>query len=148
MEKFLEKKRLFKENHKVKYFFRELWYDCTCRLWYKITNAKDEVKWAWQRVFRGYDDTAYWGLYSYLTDIALPVLKWYKTNAHGIPSMVCIEKEPMELSQKRWNNILDKMIFSFEIIKKDENLIEPKEVQVRVDEGLVLFAKYFQCLWD
>ena len=115
---------------------------------HKIGDYRREVKWAWQRVFRGYDDTAYWGLYNYLTDIALPVLKWYRKNAHGVPGMVCKDKEPMEKSVERWNKILDKMIYAFQVIKDDENFIEPKEVQKKVDEGLKLFAKYYQTLWD
>lgn len=115
---------------------------------YKLGDWKREIKWAWQRAFRGYDDTAYWGLYHYIAKIAMPVLKEYRFNGHGVPGMVCEKDEPMEKSIERWNGILDKMIYAFDVIIKDENFIEPVEVQERVDEGLKLFAKYFQTLWD
>lgn len=149
MEDYFKKEKEFKKNHKVKYFLRELYYNCTYRLWYKITNIKDEIKWAWQRVFTGYDVTASWGLDNYLTDIALPVLKGYRSgdNKSGIPSMVCRKNESLKKSQKRWNGILDKMILSFEHIKKDV-LIPGKKVEKEIQDGLKLFAKYFRTLWD
>lgn len=148
MEEYFKKEREFEMNHKVLYFLRELYYNCTCRLWYKITNAKDEVKWAWQRVFRGYDVTASWALYAYITDIVLPVLKGYRNGDKcGIPSIVCKENESLDKSQERWNKILDKMILSFEHIQKDE-LITDKKVDKEIQDGLKLFAKYFRTLWD
>ena len=148
MENFLAREKEFEINHKVLYFLRELYYDCTYRLWSKITDMKYEVKWAWQRVFRGYDDTAYWGLYSYTTDIILPVLKDYRGGGKvGVPAMICREKESLEKSQERWKNILDKMILSFTHIKKDE-LNQDSKVEKEIQDGLKLFAKYFRTLWD
>jgi hypothetical protein len=39
-----------------------------------MNNILNEIKWAWQRVFRGYDDTIYWGFDGYLEQI-IPALK-------------------------------------------------------------------------
>ena len=36
--------------------------------WYSISILCDRIKFAWQRAVRGYDDTAYWGLDSYITE--------------------------------------------------------------------------------
>ena len=44
----------------------------------RLDNLKNEIKWGFQRMFRGYDDTAKWGLDTYLGDIALPVLKYLR----------------------------------------------------------------------
>ena len=46
----------------------------------------------------------------------------------------------------KWDNIMDKMIYSFECIMQDNNLeIEDWD---RVQEGLDLFAKHYTSLWD
>jgi len=52
---------------------------------------------------------------------------------------------------KNWNKILDKMILAFELIIKDEeNFISKNREKItkRIDEGLRLFGKFFQHLWD
>lgn len=148
MEDYFKKEKEFKENHKVRYFLREAYYECTYRTWRRIVDCKDEVKWAFQRAFRGYDNTAYWSLYSYLTNIALPVLRDYRKNKHGIPSMVMRKGESFKKSEERWNEILDKMIYAFQVIKEDRSYINPPEVDKKVQEGLKLFGKYYQTLWD
>lgn len=40
----------------------------------KLRDIKLEIKWAWQRVFRGYDDRIYWGFDYHLTKI-IPAIK-------------------------------------------------------------------------
>lgn len=54
-------------------------------------------------------------------------------------------------SSEEWEEILDKMIYSFEyIIKKDDLYLSVKEERIemkKADEGLKLFAKYYQDLW-
>ena len=65
-------------------------------------------------------------------------------------------------SEKRWNYILDEMIFAFEKIKDDEwdleiyerhrgwtdeAFAERKAIQERINNGLRLFGKYYQSLW-
>lgn len=148
IQDFFKKEKEFKQNHKVQYFFRELWYEFRYRIIRRIRDAKMEVVWAYQRVFKGYDRTAHWGLYNYLTNIALPVLKDYRENMHGVPGIVCRKGEPLSKSVERWEQILDKMIYSFQAIHDDENFINPPDVEKKIQEGLKLFAKYFRTLWD
>ncbi len=65
-------------------------------------------------------------------------------------------------SEKRWNYILDEMIFAFEKIKDDEwdleiyerhrgwideAFAEREAIQKRINNGLRLFGKYYQSLW-
>jgi hypothetical protein len=51
---------------------------------------------------------------------------------------------------KKWNIVLDKMILAFELIIKDDwsNVKMIEKNQKKIDEGLKLFSKYFQSLWD
>jgi len=51
----------------------------------------------------------------------------------------------------RWNWVMDEMIFAFEFIVDDDNRYSHnfnQEVEDRVANGLRLFGKYYQGLWD
>ena len=112
------------------------------------------IKHGFQRMFRGYDDTAYWGLYHYIARIALPVLRHYKAQKTGVPAGLGLDYPNMTFSNQRrkWESILGKMITSFELILDDEyyslNTKERKKHSKQVTEGLELFAKYYENLWE
>lgn len=61
-------------------------------------------------------------------------------------------------AQDRWDYVINEMIFSFTAIKEDypfsieeldfgKDRLKIKEMQDRIDNGLVLFGKYFRNLW-
>ena len=73
---------------------------------------------------------------------------------YGTPGCLCYDENekqlPSEESSKRWIEILDKMIWSFKSIIIEPTWNTPEELQeinAKIDEGLHLFADYFQCLW-
>lgn len=118
------------------------------------------IKWAYQRVFRGYDDTVAWSIDYYLNGIMPSVLRQLKENKHGTPMTVFPtgdeytdeDGNPTEaaskVAQKRWDEILDKIIAGFEA---NAQLLEsPKqEEQNRIwEEGSKLFIKHYNSLWD
>lgn len=90
-----------------------------------------------------------WDLNVTLAKYILPRLQKYKEiNQYGYP----IGLESLE----EWHEIIDKMIYAFDLVVNDncnslksENCIEvitkQKELQ---EEGLRLFAEYFNSLWD
>jgi hypothetical protein len=102
-----------------------------------------------------------------LAMIIKPVLEAHKATKQGIPGFVFSpehfdEKTPewrkIELEKEsadKWNEILDKMIFSFDTdLHFDlENQIsdfqseEFKQLQERILEGRRLFAEHFEALW-
>lgn len=57
-------------------------------------------------------------------------------------------------AEKRWNWVLDEMIWSFEQLAtdKEEKFIEDKEERDKYEEklqkGFDLFGKYYQAMWD
>lgn len=69
-----------------------------------------------------------------LASVIAPALKKYQKDSVS---------HPAGLSPKRWKEIIDKMIYSFEKISVDELFDTDKEI----DKGLRLFAKYFRQLW-
>lgn len=94
-----------------------------------------------------------WGMDSTLALIILPMLKQLKATQHG---------HPIELTDKQWHKIMDKMIWSFECVSSDTGFhgFEFKgdytkatsrryhKHMEKVQEGLDLFGKYYMNLWD
>lgn len=171
---------------------------------HKIETFFCNIKYFFQKVFRKHhtSDLELWNLYSHIAKIILPKLKTFrKMKKNGYPAIFSeYEDDNWESKNKydeyiasgkliggglkKWNEILDEMIFAFEYIlykdsddhnteylkkkygdwteKKPENLKKLKclnyeyyydekldaKLQKRCDEGLILFAKHFQSMWD
>lgn len=99
------------------------------------------IKFAFQRMFRGYDDTAKWALNDYIADIAIPMLKHLVKNGVG---------NPVSTTDKQWKADLRKMIKGFEAYKKIQYSANPNfsKLDKIQTEGLRLFAENFSSLWD
>lgn len=107
-----------------------------------------------------------WNLDITIANFVVPRLKEFKEKTDGYPG-----RDDMDTPEK-WDEALDKMILAFEyVVNWDEWWIDnpnydyfntsPKEKerirkamckererrQAAIDEGLQLFAKYFQSLW-
>jgi hypothetical protein len=108
-----------------------------------------EIKYGFQRMFRGYDDKMLWGTYYEISKIMIEVLKWNKEHKQGYGY---IEELGIDASiedlEKKWNEIYDRMIVGFKIIIDDERLIPLPEDEAKIKDALELFAKYFRNLWD
>ena len=99
-----------------------------------------------------------WNLDITFAEFAIPRLKKFKQDNNITPWCRHIDEDRF-LTDVEWDIILDKMIRSFEYAKKDvddiygydakgEELLQNcKEYQATIQEGLQLFALYFQDLW-
>jgi hypothetical protein len=105
-----------------------------------------------------------------LSLIILPCLIQLKNSQQGIPILNKSDTDPNQMSfdfeedveslyyeknTAEWNEILDKMIWSFQQLAFDrENNIFKLDADARVlyddriQEGLDLFSKYYRALWD
>lgn len=83
-----------------------------------------------------------WGLYDTLAKYILPRLhKFKEVNVNSYPQGFS--------SIEEWHNTIDKMIWSFEIVIKDDWSTRDALADIkRYEEGMALFAKYFRDLWD
>ena len=95
-------------------------------------------EWSEQRQTLGFDDTETWSLKTTIAKFILPRLKHFKERHFDHPCDITFEK---------WNEILDKMIFSFEYYANDKLEIVSEENFEKVEEGIKLFARYFGDLW-
>jgi hypothetical protein len=104
-----------------------------------IRRIKYAIKFFFQRLFRGWDDSETWALDGSLAQIIAPRLKRFKqvNNCH-----------PDEFTEEEWDATIDKMIFAFEWASSEKkyNWIDTEEFK-RVEEGIALFAKYYFHLW-
>ena len=72
-------------------------------------------------------------------DITMALKSFKKCNINSYPADLDYIEE--------WHNIIDKMIYSFEIIANDD-IVTQMNRKKEIQEGLDLFAKYFMDLWD
>ena len=123
------------------------------------SDVESLTKYKNQRIERGFDDTETWNLDSTMAKFILPRLKRFKELHNGYPA---------NLTPEQYDLYLDKMIYAFEQLSdEDASMDELENVfgednfkigdssyagaernrDVTVEEGLQLFAEYFQSLW-
>ncbi len=117
--------------------WKKIWYP-VCR-WYEAFTYFFVRK--YQKVRYGFELNESWNLNIYTAKFILPRLVYLRLNLHGYPP---------GLSEKEWDVILDKMIYSFEMILLDnEECLElPNKIWDKIQDGLDLFGKYYLNLWD
>jgi hypothetical protein len=79
---------------------------------------------------------------------ALPILKDYMIFGSGYPAaMHDYEGVSVANCEKRWHDILIKIINSLQVVIDDSGDIADEDF-TEYQEGLVLFGKWFHHLWD
>jgi len=116
-----------------------------------FSNIKSQIKWAWQRVFRGYDDRWYWSLDGHLNWI-IPICVRKMKKGMGCPSSLYNKKNKRD-ECKEWHKILEKIAQGFEANEKifSKYLWKGKrfeKLDKKYKDGMKLFVKYFDNLWD
>lgn len=125
------------------------------RLGFKIKNLYYQVKYGFQRMFRGYDDTELFNMDMTFVDRYLKALKDFKKYHCG---------HPYELTPEQWNAVLDELIKHLTLMNEDNVIAELKngmpdsfepdyktvnEIQNKhKDEFFKLFSEWFYSLWD
>ena len=116
-----------------------------------ISNIKNETKFAYQRLFRGYDDRWYWSIKDELTPILIDCLEFYKKQ----------EEYPCNFKDKEeWNKIIETMIEGFKagrdldyVMYKDfensEDMVKEYNRLYKIkNKGMKLFAIHYSDLWN
>lgn len=110
-------------------------------------NPKDEryAKHRQQLKDRGFADSETWSLDSVICEFILPRLIRFREIHNGYP---------MGLTDDKWNDILDKMIFAFDwsLNCEEEKYIGLSKSDQKVNwdrykDGMQLFTEYFRHLW-
>jgi hypothetical protein len=96
--------------------------------WLIMEYAYRKIKHAWQRVFRGWDDTVIWSIDYYLAEKIPLWIRRLKEDKEGVPNMMFKEGDEivhedgrvfpsdksMERAEKEYDDILDKIAYGFE----------------------------------
>ena len=123
------------------------------RFWHNH-DWKEFIVYPFQRVYRGWDNRAVWGVDEWLCDKMTPILKQLKIKKRGYPA--CLN------SADEWSKILDQIILGFESYKKivDMSWVKVEDVgtqpykdkmaQLEHDYrvGMSYFRDYLGALWD
>ena len=96
---------------------------------------KRELKWAWQRVRRGYDDQIFWNFDHYLDYIIIKDLQWMLANRTGSPTL---EDWTEEDCHDSWTRVLEEMLHHF--MQSTEQYCG----EINEYEGTVDFNSYFE----
>lgn len=101
-------------------------------------NVYREVKFAYQRVVRGWDDRAVWSVDYWLDDKMPAILRKLKEDKHGVPSDMFDglpmndegyhDKPEFAIAEARWDAIVDKMIAGFEASKRVKDRLYEEEL--------------------
>jgi len=130
-----------------------------CHPWEVIDECLRQVKWAWQRVFRGWDDRVIWSIDGHISKL-LPIwLRELKIQRHGVPSMMFKEEdyidenynvtdETMKIRGKEYDEILEKIAKGLDIYHEDNWFTEDSDDYKIFSDSFDLLKKYFGTLWD
>jgi hypothetical protein len=108
-----------------------------------------ELRYAWQRAYRGYDDTDVFNLdINFLEKTYMLLVELKKTH-----NTLFVNPETKEcLSSEETDNVFDEIIESFRVaVENETNYIEfdsRKKYLSDRKRALDLFSKYFNQLWD
>jgi len=94
------------------------------------------VKFFWQRLTRGWDDSETWCLDAHLAKWLLPRLKRFKEVNCGYPP---------SLTSDKWDEKIDDIIFAMERVANEE-LMDTADHK-RYDKGIKAFSEYWRDLW-
>jgi len=109
--------------------------------WYFIQRRS---RFLWQKITRGWTDQDTWSLDYTIAKFSLPRIKRLKEIQNGFPS---------GLTEEKWDEILDKIIRSFQFVvnefegNEDYSLETIKHREKCMQDGCELFGKYFRNLW-
>jgi hypothetical protein len=128
------------EEHKAKETKLQKAYWSTYRFFKNVLDFPHDlyynIKYAYQRVIRGWSDRDTWSIDYHLSTIIPEMMRHLKKVKHGIPTK-CFEdpfsdtysKEAEEKAIAKWDEILDTIIYTFDTYKliSEHNLIMAKD---------------------
>ena len=124
------------------------------------------IKWAWQRVFRGWDDTVVWSIDTWLDETMPQLLEKLIETKHGTPAMYFpdtygengeysddIEKKASSDYETDLRMIIrgfkaSKEMDDLHFVNKEQFESRMKELQQEFEMGMYLLIKLYKTLWD
>ena len=139
------------------------WYHAHHMIEFVTYEVPHEIKWAWQRVFRGWDDRVVWSIDTHITDYMPTWLEQLKRDKMGIPLDMFVpedfeedgntKEEAEGPALERWISVLDQMIEGFKAAQLLQEYdysddFEYDNLNRSFQRGMKLFTENFFNLWD
>ena len=151
MEEFEKERKTLR--WKVKYYLRKLPNPIR-----KIKKYPRSIKFAYQRVTRGFSDRDAWNGDIYLAGQIAGISEWLVQNSHGIPASYAYQpdfNDPVEIMAERRDADYRKYIAVFREYAKNGHAFDQEwkdelggVLDSEIDDSLQWFAKHFLELWD
>ena len=106
---------------------------------HKLWRLRRSIKFFFQRLFRGFDDSIAWNFDYEFGKWAYPRFKRFREMHHGYPHNTTSEE---------WESILEDIEHAFSLIANEGYFDLGEEEADQVSKGLKLFVKWFDYLWD
>lgn len=126
---------------------------------FKTYGIKSNIKWAWQRMVRGFDDKAVWSVDYYLAQLIPLLIMELKENERGVPGQMFEEDDwdekkfqykegALEIAAEKWNSILDEIAEGFQdyVNLWDFDMGDALKSK-KFNRAFDLLREYFQNLW-
>lgn len=92
------------------------------RIWDRIKFHRHDLKFAWQRITKGYCDSDTWNLDHYYKQLLIDTLTYFKDNLHGAPVEYFNQDSENEEEQVAlWRNKLEEIITCFKDSQEPED---------------------------
>lgn len=142
----------------------------------KIRDIRSNIKYAYQRITKHYDDPSVWDFHSLHSKYVIDTLTELEDMVNGYPASIIKEKNNDDRNLKEWKNIIRKIRNGFEAAEKISNIEYMKEIKLKkpkkdifgrlsytsykydkqthkklqkeFEEGIDLMKKYYFSLWD
>jgi len=131
------------------------WHYVLTHPWVLVKESAHRIKWAWQRVFRGWDDRVVWGIDYYLSKHMPIWLRTLRDKKQGIPASFLGPDNDLDKAEERWDAALDAMIDGFDAAREIQDLgYSPLHEEVlatlqdRFARGFQVFKENYFSLWD
>jgi len=125
--------------------------------WLILFSWGEEFHWAWQRVFRGWDDRARWQFDMYIAKLISEIIPHYKTSI-GIPDFLFAPYphdenynysiEDQEDAKRRWHQILNDISEGFACYYSQITDLDGTKESIKFEKAFDLFRKHFTNFWD
>lgn len=105
---------------------------------YYYLDWKFAIKNWWQRRTKGYADFECWNLATTTSKWIIPRLKYLRDNFNSVPPNLESNNNNEYLTSEEWKDKLDKMIYAFEFVLNEDDVIEkcfPKNYKWGFDLG-------------
>lgn len=156
----MELEKIWCKKHWFQSFFIDIWDFFRYVLPGVCYGWKYEIKFAWQRVFRGYDNSAIWSHHSYHSKQTAEILRNLAENKVGCPANLFDAKNKKDACHK-WKALLVQMAEGFEAATAIDNMdyMDMKDTRKqymkkhdalmkKFDKGMKLYCENYMSLWD